>query len=157
MKRMVMVPAIIIVTLLTACSFSVQCSVGGRALSEDDVDERVRAFVEEAIPAIFDPPSFAVLLSYSAPELEDFQGMDELFRTATDTVGPLEEFEIENVVVVEVNVLGGERIPVAIYRVRALFKSGPGVIELQVAKRDNVLQILSWRIESDAFLGGGGT
>jgi hypothetical protein len=132
-----------------SCTVSVEFGGGSGELDEDDIDENIRSFVDDAIVSVFSPPSSEALLSRSAPELAAIENMDRFFDDLTGKTGALEEYEITDVQVVEADVLEtGDPVRVALYRADAVFENGPGVVELDVIKRDGDLQIVRW------FIGG---
>jgi hypothetical protein len=132
-----------------SCSTYIEIGGGTRELDEDDVDENLRSFVDDAIVSIFSPPSFEALVSRSAPELAAVEDHEPFFDDLTGRTGALEEYGITDVRVFEADMFEtGDPIRVAVYRAEVVFENGPGFLELDVTKRGGDLQITRW------FIGG---
>lgn len=134
---------------LAACGGSSQPPPSYKAAGEE-----IDVFLQDAMPAIFDPFDYGQMMVHSSPDLNGYTfPMHGLFKTVGAVSGDLKSYEVESKEIgydlqLDYHV---DADMYAIYVLSTEFDYTRGTVRLQMARQDERWWIVLWDVRNDGL------
>jgi hypothetical protein len=119
------------------------------------LDRDTKAYVDEVVPIIAASWNSKELVNRASPELlrvASKERIETLFDVFSKRLGPLKEYRGSRGEAKILLTLQQGKVITGAYVADAVFEKGPATIQIRTIWRDDRWQILSFHVNSDAFL-----